>query len=124
MRKISIGNVKNYIFNKTTLSICAQENTFRCNRCGKRLYNEKLYKNLKDKSLCKECADEVVKQCYFCKELFDKNDGETFYRDAGTKYVCPKCIEKHTFKCSICKCLELYDYLAESKYISKDKSYV
>ena len=113
---------KKIIFStKQLCPICAQENTFRCNRCGKRLYNEKLYKNLKDKSLCKECADEVVKQCYFCKELFDKNDGETFYRDAGTKYVCPKCIEKHTFKCSKCKCLELYDYLAESKYISKDK---
>ena len=83
--------------------------------CEPDVYKRQLYKNLKDKSLCKECADEVVKQCYFCKELFDKNDGETFYRDAGTKYVCPKCVEKHTFKCSKCKCLELYDYLVECK---------
>lgn len=102
--------------------ICAEENTFICEKCGKRLYNDRQYKNLKSKKLCKECAESTVEECYFCRKLYDKDDGETlYYGNEEFVNVCPECVMEHTFECSRCHWTELNNRQAISKYISYDK---
>lgn len=99
-------------------SECANNNTFICERCNKRLHiNHKVVSKVSNKTICKKCLPNVVKECHFCKTLFDINIGDTFYdyAEGGTVDVCPDCLATHTFTCTECG----YEKLITSRFVSE-----
>lgn len=96
---------------------CANNKTFICERCNKRLHmKHKVASKLSNKILCKKCLPDVVRECHFCKTLFDINKGDTFYDyDEGeTVDLCPNCLTTHTFICTECG----YEKLITSRFLS------
>lgn len=102
---------------------CANNHTFVCERCNKRLHiNHKVASKVSDKTLCKKCLPNVVRECHFCKNLFDVNKGDTFYDydEGGTVNVCPDCLATHTFTCTECGYEKLITSRFKSKHITDD----
>ena len=102
---------------------CAVKNTFICERCNKRLHIKyKVASKISNKTLCQKCLPNVVRECHFCKVLFDINKGDTFYDydEGGTVDVCPDCLITHTFTCKECGYEKLTSSRFASIYISSD----